>query len=308
MDEQRELLAKLMGTADPHAKDPGKNLKFSDDQICKSYIVGCCPAHLFHGTKLDSGGCGKVHSDLCKQRYHDQPRRDFGYEEMALEILEGSVGNCDRKIVKSNTPSLQKYTGGKKLETEASRNSGKINKLNEEIKEYEKQIEEAQKENNTTTIDYCRAKIEGCKINISTLKEGTSWCSERDRQINMVMCEVCGAILREEEVGSDSAMHYGGRVHMAFQTMRDFIPKLKQEIEMRQFIKNKQGAGNPDSSSSESSSSEDSESSSSDSSAVESKSKKRSSKKKPKSKQKRVKTKKAKSSTSSSSSSSSDSD
>lgn len=223
MDEQRALLASLMGESDPHENDPGKGKHFDDDDVCKPYLVGCCPGELFHNTKLDRGGCGKIHSEYLKGKY-DQADQDYGYERLTLEVIEASVRDCDRKIVKT------KPRDGLDTKTIATNNLEEITELQKKIDIHRAEVDEFEKVDDLANIEAAKEHIENCKIRISELKEGSRRISyDISKPMTMVMCEICGSILHEEEVNQDSR-HYRGRTHKAFATMRDYIPIIRQRL------------------------------------------------------------------------------
>ena len=62
------MLDELMGRNRNFAPDDAKarELKWTDPDICKYYIVQFCPHDLFTNTKADLGTCGKIHDDALK--------------------------------------------------------------------------------------------------------------------------------------------------------------------------------------------------------------------------------------------------
>ena len=66
------MLDELMGRNRNYAPDDAKarELKWTDSDVCKYYIVQFCPHDLFTNTKADLGACGKIHDDALKVGYH----------------------------------------------------------------------------------------------------------------------------------------------------------------------------------------------------------------------------------------------
>ena len=62
------MLDELMGRNRNFAPDDAKarELKWTDADVCKYYIVQFCPHDLFTNTKADLGTCGKIHDDALK--------------------------------------------------------------------------------------------------------------------------------------------------------------------------------------------------------------------------------------------------
>ena len=69
------MLDELMGRNRNYAPDDAKarELKWTDSDVCKYYIVQFCPHDLFTNTKADLGACGKIHDDALKVRYPNNP-------------------------------------------------------------------------------------------------------------------------------------------------------------------------------------------------------------------------------------------
>ena len=64
------MLDELMGRNRNFAPDDAsaRELKWTDPDVCKYYIVQFCPHDLFTNTKADLGTCGKIHDDALKVR------------------------------------------------------------------------------------------------------------------------------------------------------------------------------------------------------------------------------------------------
>ncbi|WP_395241778.1 hypothetical protein, partial [Salmonella sp. s51933] len=76
------------------------DIKFTDESICKSYLMGLCPHALFNNTKMDIGDCIKIHSAALKADFEAAAKqRNFGYEVDQMEHLKAFIKDCDRKIV-----------------------------------------------------------------------------------------------------------------------------------------------------------------------------------------------------------------
>lgn len=72
------MLDELMGRNRNFAPDDAKarELKWTDPDICKYYIVQFCPHDLFTNTKADLGTCGKIHDDSLKAKFEEEEERD----------------------------------------------------------------------------------------------------------------------------------------------------------------------------------------------------------------------------------------
>lgn len=68
------MLDELMGRNRNFAPDDAsaKELKWTDSDVCKYYIVQFCPHDLFTNTKADLGTCGKIHDDALKTKFQEE--------------------------------------------------------------------------------------------------------------------------------------------------------------------------------------------------------------------------------------------
>jgi len=56
MDQARAMLDELMGKDRNEVDNDERKMKWSDDRVCKHYLVSFCPNLLFANTKSDLGG------------------------------------------------------------------------------------------------------------------------------------------------------------------------------------------------------------------------------------------------------------
>ena len=90
MDEQRALMDALMGKERNFTesdKQRYKKIHYSDRNVCKYYLLGCCPYTMFSGTKADLGICK---STICNNNEAVECKREFD-----LAISNGSDGDND---------------------------------------------------------------------------------------------------------------------------------------------------------------------------------------------------------------------
>jgi len=84
-----------MGTSRSHT-----SLKYSDPNVCRSYLVGQCPHDLFTNTKQDLGPCPKTHSEPLKSEYEKDKEsgKELGYEYDYQRDLQKYIDDCNRRI------------------------------------------------------------------------------------------------------------------------------------------------------------------------------------------------------------------
>jgi len=101
MEDARALLNGLMGADRNANKKERRARKFSDDDVCRKFLLGLCPHEMFTNTKMDLGPCGKHHNEHLKEAFeadsqHAHYRRKW---RGALRVqLKQLLGDVDRRI------------------------------------------------------------------------------------------------------------------------------------------------------------------------------------------------------------------
>ncbi|KAJ9087941.1 splicing factor, variant 2 [Entomophthora muscae] len=94
MDYARSLLEELMN---PYEQSSRKS--FTDDDVCKDYLVDFCPNDLFVNTKADLGPCRKVHDDRLKKDYQESKAKNrYPYEDSFASTLRLLINDLERKM------------------------------------------------------------------------------------------------------------------------------------------------------------------------------------------------------------------
>lgn len=95
----KKTLDDLMGL--DRNKDRVIQRKFSDDNVCKNYLVSFCPSQLFVNTKSDLGICSKIHDDKLKKEYLEASDKiKYEYESKFYDYLQSLIRDLERKIKK----------------------------------------------------------------------------------------------------------------------------------------------------------------------------------------------------------------
>lgn len=228
-EQMKKMLDELMGTQRDGAR-PGDEIKFSDDRVCKSYLMGLCPHELFNNTwifkaKMDLGPCNKIHEAALKADFElASKKRDYGYDVDQMEHLESFIKDCDRKIQiakkrleetqddHQHVPEAQavhdlaEQIGKKLAEAEAVGAEGKV----EESMELMKEVEDL-KSKKRIAEDIYRESVPSSSL----------------QQQKLRVCEVCAAYLSLYDNDRRLADHFGGKLHMGFIKIRDRLKELQ---------------------------------------------------------------------------------
>ncbi|ELK28406.1 Putative RNA-binding protein Luc7-like 1 [Myotis davidii] len=103
--QMRALLDQLMGTA-RDGDETRQRVKFTDDRVCKSHLLDCCPHDILAGTRMDLGECTKIHDLALRADYEIASKeRDLFFELDAHGLLAGvtAAGQAESETAQSQT-------------------------------------------------------------------------------------------------------------------------------------------------------------------------------------------------------------
>lgn len=225
-DQMRQMLDQLMGTA--RNGEGGRNLKFSDSRVCKSFLIGCCPHDILASTRMDLGECPKVHDLAFRADYESANKnRDYFYDIEAMEHLQAFIADCDRRTeaAKKRLAETQE-----ELTAEVAEKANAVHSLAEEIgKKLAKaealgeagEVEESialMKE-----IDELRSKKVKAEHEYRTSMPASTYQQQKLR-----VCEVCSAYLGIHDNDIRLADHFGGKLHLGFMAIREKLSELEK--------------------------------------------------------------------------------
>lgn len=231
MDDARKLLDSLMGStrnSDMKEVQKKKGQMFKEDNVCKYYLAGWCPAFegLFHNTKRDMDECTKLHSDAMRSELESHPdsaRYKDEYEKQLLRHLEGIVRVADEWIAKER----------RTLQPEVPNVVAKI--------EIEKMKEQAKSSVQEAEGMAERGDIEGSKEKIAMAdecrKKALDWEGRAlAPRTDTAVCEVCGVrtISNDKMTGFDQTCHLAGKTHLGYVKVRAFLEELRQKRRARE--------------------------------------------------------------------------
>uniref|UniRef100_S4RI13 Zgc:158803 n=1 Tax=Petromyzon marinus TaxID=7757 RepID=S4RI13_PETMA len=75
-----------------------QRIKFTDDVVCKSHLLDCCPHDTLAGTRMDLGDCPKTHDLALRADYEiASKKKDYFFEVDAMKHLQSFIADCDRR-------------------------------------------------------------------------------------------------------------------------------------------------------------------------------------------------------------------
>jgi len=227
-DQVRAMLDQLMGTARDGKSN--KSVKFYDLEVCKTFLMGCCPSEVLLGTRADVGTCKKMHDLALKADYEmAQKNKDYFYDFEAYTHLRNFVADIDRRIDVAKDKLAEQQA---EVSAEVQNKAEAVHDLNEKIG---KLVVEAEKLGSEGKVDEAKEILK----QVEKLKEGKRTAEEAYRnsmptstyqQQKLRVCEVCSAYLGLHDNDCRLADHFGGKLHLGFLSLREECDKLEKQV------------------------------------------------------------------------------
>jgi hypothetical protein len=265
MDEQRRLLAELLGTSSHGIAS------YRDDRVCKRFLAGLCPATLLVKAKEFHhivGFCDLIHDEVHKREYEaesESVKESLGYSRILERELDICVGKCNQAIsrqraarsdVDENISSsyfnvgqgrfavlpdvaiaakaeLDKLPFIAEAKSAASELFVQANAagLKGQVKLSQQLADEALEVLRTNSERmqalWTAATKDAVFISAMELSNARRQMREHHKQQGLVACEDCGCLLGLFDSDDRLAEHFSGRVHLSWLAIRNMWRELK---------------------------------------------------------------------------------
>lgn len=233
----RAMLDQLMGTS-RDGDTTRQRIKFSDERVCKSHLLNCCPHDILSGTRMDLGECLKVHDLALRADYEiASKQQDFFFELDAMEHLQSFISDCDRRteIAKKRLADTQE-----EISAEVAAKAERVHELNEEIGKLLAKAEQLGAEGNVEESQKVMDEVENTRIRKREAEEiyRSSMPASSFQQQKLRVCEVCSAYLGLHDNDRRLADHFGGKLHLGFIEIREKLDELQRIVAEKQEKRN----------------------------------------------------------------------
>ncbi|KAM3591458.1 uncharacterized protein V6R79_002159 [Siganus canaliculatus] len=237
--QMRALLDQLMGTA-RDGDETRQRVKFTDERVCKSHLLNCCPHDILSGTRMDLGECTKIHDLALRADYEIASKeRDLFFELDAVEHLETFIADCDRRteLAKKRLAETQE-----EISAEVAAKAEKVHELNEEIGKLLAKAEQLGAEGNVDEAQKVLQEVEKVRTRKKDAEEEyrNSMPASSFQQQKLRVCEVCSAYLGLHDNDRRLADHFGGKLHLGFIQIREKLDQLKKTVVDKQEKRNQE--------------------------------------------------------------------
>ncbi|KAJ8347226.1 hypothetical protein SKAU_G00286270 [Synaphobranchus kaupii] len=237
--QMRALLDQLMGTA-RDGDETRQRVKFTDERVCKSHLLSCCPHDILSGTRMDLGECSKIHDLALRADFEIASKeRDMFFELDAVDHLESFIADCDRRteLAKKRLVETQE-----EISAEVAEKAEKVHELNEEMGKLLAKAEQLGAEGNVDQAQKVLQEVERVRGRKRDAEEEyrNSMPASSFQQQKLRVCEVCSAYLGLHDNDRRLADHFGGKLHLGFIQIREKLEQLKKTVADKQEIRNQE--------------------------------------------------------------------
>eukprot|EP00064_Thunnus_orientalis_P001356 superscaffoldBa00000091_g1359 len=186
-----------------------QRVKFTDERVCKSHLLNCCPHDILSGTRMDLGECTKIHDLALRADYEIASKeRDLFFELDAVDHLESFIADCDRRteLAKKRLAETQE-----EISAEVAAKAEKVHELNEEIGKLLAKAEQLGAEGNVDEAQKVLQEVEKVRTRKKDAEEEyrNSMPASSFQQQKLRVCEVCSAYLGLHDNDRRLADHFG---------------------------------------------------------------------------------------------------
>lgn len=230
-EQMRAMLDGLMGTARDGTDSQRKHLHFTDQKVCRAFLLDCCPHDIFAFTKLDIGECSKVHDPALRADYQNASKtKDYMYEVSALDRLQSFISDADRKTenIKQRLAETQE-----ELTAEETNKLDSVHQLTEKLGKKLAELDKASAEDDEEAKRKIGDEIERIKKDRAQAEfeyKKVSRPASSHQQQNLRVCDICSAYLGINDNDTRLSDHYGGKLHLGFLTVREKLDELKNIV------------------------------------------------------------------------------
>nr|XP_036850453.1 putative RNA-binding protein Luc7-like 2 [Manis javanica] len=234
--QMRAMLDQLMGTS-RDGDTTRQRIKFSDDRVCKSHLLNCCPHDVLSGTRMDLGECLKVHDLALRADYEIASKeQDFFFELDVCDFISTSQARevMDDIVGSGNSMCKVKEAEDKRAE--------RVHELNEEIGKLLAKVEQLGAEGNVEESQKVMDEVEKARAKKREAEEvyRNSMPASSFQQQKLRVCEVCSAYLGLHDNDRRLADHFGGKLHLGFIEIREKLEELKRVVAEKQEKRNQE--------------------------------------------------------------------
>ncbi|XP_022317212.2 luc7-like protein 3 [Crassostrea virginica] len=222
-----ELMGKDRNLAPTEKRD---QVHWSDQDVCKHFLVNFCPHELFTNTRADLGPCTKVHDEALRKEYNKSSKMGkMGYEDDFLRFLQGLISDVEKRIRRGHQRLALNNSQGSLSSNLNSLKDDKIKMLTERIADLVQQAEELGCEGKVEEAQGMMKLCDQLEEERRDLESSKLQQQSNEPEKTMEVCHVCGALLVVGDVQQRIDEHLMGKQHAGYARIRAYVEDWKQK-------------------------------------------------------------------------------
>lgn len=236
-DYMRSMLNELMGSSRNDQENEGDtnspaHSRFQDRDVCRAFLLKCCPHEILTSTRADIGECRSTHSLALRSDYERARLKDptLFFEFSAYKTLKAFIKETDDKIEVAKKKLAEKQ---KDISNEIEEKANGVHELNEKIGKLLAEAETAGMEGEVAKSQEILKDVESLKEEKRQAEQNyrNSMPSSLLQQQRLRVCEVCSSYLGLHDNDRRLADHFGGKLHLGFIDLRNRLVELEKFCE-----------------------------------------------------------------------------
>uniref|UniRef100_A0AAY5KB79 LUC7-like (S. cerevisiae) n=1 Tax=Esox lucius TaxID=8010 RepID=A0AAY5KB79_ESOLU len=227
-----------MAPEESRSDETRQRVKFTEDRVCKSHLLNCCPHDILSGTRMDLGECAKTHDFALRADYDIASKeRDMFFELDAVDHLESFIADCDRRTELAKKRLVETQD---EISAEVAEKAEKVHELNEDIGKLLANAEQLGADGNVEEAQKVLQEVEKVRNKKRDAEDEyrNSMPASSFQQQKLRVCEVCSAYLGLHDNDRRLADHFGGKLHLGFIQIREKLQQLKKTVLEKQEKRN----------------------------------------------------------------------
>merc|ERR1712126_499975 len=206
--------------------------RYKDKDVCRSFLLKCCPHEVLTSTRADIGECRMTHSLALRSDYERARLKDptLFFEFSAYKSLKSFIRETDEKIEVAKKKLAEKQ---KDISNEIEEKANGVHELNEKIGKLLAEAEQAGMKGEVGKSQEILKDIEALKEEKRQAEQNyrNSMPSSLLQQQRLRVCEVCSSYLGLHDNDRRLADHFGGKLHLGFIDLRNRLQELEKYCE-----------------------------------------------------------------------------
>ena len=194
---------------------------YNDPRICKYSLAGVCPFTILKNTRYEKHPC---RCEVCpcptplREQYLREKVGPTTYDQQLYELLDSILASADKHIIFS-----------KQIRDSKASELADNPELKQKDKEIKDLLERSRKAGLDGNVEQSFKLLRDAELLREQRKNKEYELQKRgeEKELRIVVCEVCTAVIKQSDLPGRMDEHVRGRQHIAYKKMREVFENLK---------------------------------------------------------------------------------